>query len=287
MTWAIYEVIWRLRTPMHIGRGKVGNLQRTRPYITGRVIWGALTNRLTRNTYAGRSEADDARTFQQMGERIHQAIAYTYFYPALQTTEGLSVEWPWNNPDKFSLRFLRSYASTALDYPQGSAAEGTLHEIEFLSPQTLENPTRPVFLLGYVFVREDAPAGWRMALRHLQFGGERGYGWGAVNPGVQVRPVGDDGVLFGISGLNVQVTEERPRLALFERAKLLAHTRPVGLQAQGDLEPLVGRESPFSRDGYRHTGEHVVFNDVCFVPGSTIVKPATVAIERYGIWEAV
>ena len=38
MTWEAYAVVWRLKSPLHAGRGKVGNLQLTRPYVTGRML---------------------------------------------------------------------------------------------------------------------------------------------------------------------------------------------------------------------------------------------------------
>ena len=64
MTWRAFEVVLRLRSPMHIGCGKVGNLQRTRPYVTGRVLWGALTMRLTRDAAQGRGPATDSREYR-------------------------------------------------------------------------------------------------------------------------------------------------------------------------------------------------------------------------------
>ena len=53
MTWTAYRVVFKLRSPMHIGCGKVGNVQRTRPYVIGRNFWGALTMRLTRDATQG------------------------------------------------------------------------------------------------------------------------------------------------------------------------------------------------------------------------------------------
>lgn len=50
--WQWYQLILRLLTPTHISWNKIGNVQRTRPYITGRALWGALTARLTRDQHA-------------------------------------------------------------------------------------------------------------------------------------------------------------------------------------------------------------------------------------------
>jgi hypothetical protein len=45
----MYHLVLRLRSPLHIGWNKTGNVQRTRSYVTGRNLWGALTMRLTRD----------------------------------------------------------------------------------------------------------------------------------------------------------------------------------------------------------------------------------------------
>ena len=53
MTWTVYRVTWRLLAPMHIGWRKLGNMQQTRPYVTGRNLWGAFTARLRTCGWAG------------------------------------------------------------------------------------------------------------------------------------------------------------------------------------------------------------------------------------------
>jgi hypothetical protein len=49
MDWRCFRVIFQLSSSMHIGYGRAGNLHQTRPYVTGRTLWGALTMRLTRD----------------------------------------------------------------------------------------------------------------------------------------------------------------------------------------------------------------------------------------------
>lgn len=155
MSWRIYQVILQLCSPLHIGCGKIGNLQRTRPYITGRVIWGALTMRLTRDMAKSGAAADDSRIYQEVGEQVHRNLAFTYFYPALLSGNTYQVNWPWEQENSFRYRFLGSYAGTALSYPQKSAVRGMLREAEFISPRTLDKG-EPVFLLGYIFEKKDA-----------------------------------------------------------------------------------------------------------------------------------
>ncbi|MCX7597189.1 MAG: hypothetical protein N2235_26265, partial [Fischerella sp.] len=149
MTWTPYRIVFKLKSPMHIGCGKVGNVQRTRPYVTGRVFWGALTMRLTREHH---QPATDSRLYQAIGEQVHQQLAYTYFYPATKANGDYKIHLPWENEHLFRRQFLSSYASTALNYPQQSADEGLLHEVEFISPRTLDSGEQ-VYLVGYVFAK--------------------------------------------------------------------------------------------------------------------------------------
>jgi hypothetical protein len=64
---------------------------------------------------------------------------------------------------------------------------------------------------------------------------------------------------------------------------LLAHTRATNLFARGQTEPFVGREEPRQRQG--HAGQHVKYEDICFVPGSQLTRAAKLAIGPNGIWE--
>lgn len=275
MAWQCYKLVFRLRTPTHIGWSKVGNVQRTRPYITGRVIWGALTMRLTRDTIA----APGADDYQRIGEEVHQSLACTYWYPATAKNGGYALAWPWENPARFRFRFLSSYNSTALSYPQQSAATGMLHEVEFLAPYTIDTG-EPVFFVGYVFASERCTLPWQAACQRLQVGGERGYGWGDLVLTTDCQPVYDKTRLF--EQIRFDGGHERPILQIEPGQSLLAHTLANDTIANGELEPLIGRE------WHHHPGQKVVHSGICFVPGSKVAQnlaaPAHVAVGRFGIW---
>lgn len=279
MAWQCYEVIFRLRSPAHIGWGKVGNVQRTRSYITGRVVWGALTMRLTRDTAGVSGATPDAESYRRMGEAVHQSLAYTYFYPATRSNGQYQIAWPWEHPSHFRYRFLRSYGSTALSYPQQAAATGLLHEVEFLAPYTIDTG-EPVFLVGYVFVSDSCALPWQAAYQRLQVGGERGYGWGDLAL-MCCQPVDADTRLFGRIGFDGR--NERPVLQIEAGQALLAHTCAKDTRARGEIEPLVGRE------WHQHPGQQVAHAGTCFVPGSTVEPdldaPARFAVERFGVWK--
>jgi len=281
MSWRTYRVIFRLRSPLHSGWGKVGNLQRTRAYITGRTLWGALTMRLTRDAAQGCDTGIDSCEYRRMGEQVHKNLAFTYFFPALKSGDEFPVIWPWEDEPAFRSRFISSYQATALSYPQQSASEGMLHEVEFIVPYTLDTGD-PVYLVGYVFERKGGRLEWQSAFKRLQLGGERGYGWG------DVRLFGicesRDGELFNGAAIFNGVAAV-PMIRVSAGQRLLAHALARGLPANGDVEPLVGREWRADNPGKRFVGQHVAFNGVCFLPGSVVKEDLDFAVNEFGLWK--
>lgn len=287
MAWKAYQVVLRLRSPMHIGQMKLGNIQRTRPYVTGRVLWGALTLRLARDAQPPGNPATAPHLYRGMGQRVHQQLAFTYLFPTT-CQDGVVDLWPWD--EGFGPRFLSSYASTALTYPQQSAAEGTLHEVECIVPNTLDDGS-PVYLAGYLFAQDNAPD-WQRALNRLQLGGERGYGWGQVTL-EKLEEWDMKQPLFG--WYTVVPGAWPPVLKAEEGARLVAHALATDSSDDGQVhravegisgpvEPLVGRET----DSADRFGTQVSQARITYAPGSQVTtREFTCSIGLYGIWEAV
>jgi len=283
MPWKTFRVVLRLRSPLHVGQGKVGNVQRTRPYVTGRVLWGALTERLTRDQVYGQGPATDSSQYAAVGQAVHDRLAFTYFFPTIHQ-DGRVELWPWD--DGFRSRYLSTYVSTSLTYPQQSAAEGTLHEVECIAPHTLDTGA-PVYLAGYVFAQDNAPD-WKPALKRLQLGGERGYGWG------RLEPVGDPDpwnkrLLFG-EQYEVKQDDWPPLLVAKVKARLLAHALAADFDGhkavadvEGEIEPLVGRET-HPKDG--RFGVWISQARLCYAPGAAIQTETRFTIGPYGVWQA-
>lgn len=283
MNWTLYRLVFRLRSPLHVGWGKIGNVQRTRPYLTGRSFWGGLTMRLTRLRHGRNGPVNESAAYQAVGDELNRTLAWTYFYPALRQDGATRVHWPWTEAGDFAPRFLSSYGSTALVYPNQAAAEATLHEVEFISPHTLEQATQPVYLAGYVFAHSDAADDWRAACRLLQFGGERSYGWGdvavaALEP-LSSAELFDDAATFDGRG-------PRPRLSVPANGRLLAHTHPAGAQLAGNVEPLVGREWRSGNASNRHSGAHVEYSGIFLSPGGTALTATSFVVDPFGLWRA-
>ncbi|HEB77761.1 MAG TPA: hypothetical protein ENI90_04450, partial [Methylothermaceae bacterium] len=178
MIWTHHRLTFRLLSPLHVGHRKVGNLMETRRYVPGRVLWAALTARLTRDDHDG-NRGDE---YQRIGGLVRKHFRFGYLWPSL---DGQTPYFPWKHPD-FDYLFLGSYASTALDYRRSAALAGQLHETEFIAPRTRTDG--PVFLLGNLWVKDSLPgdlARWQVALERVQLGGERGYGWGRVRLAIE------------------------------------------------------------------------------------------------------
>lgn len=263
MTWKMYSVTFRLLSPLHVGWFKQGNLQRTRPYLSGKTLWGALTARLAR--------MEDG-SYEKTGNQVNEWLAFSYFYPSTQERNI----WPWGEQaDEFTWHYLGSYASTALNYDQNSAEEGSLHETECINPYTRQG--EPVYLVGYIFEKEGCSIKWQEALKRLQLGGERKYGWG------RVRVIGEPQKTsvfwrgWEVSDLN----GERPILVSEEVARLYAHLRYSDStdSVQGTLEPLVGRETQVDSEH----GQHVQFYGLAWAPGSICKAGLRVKIGEFGI----
>lgn len=289
--WHAYRIILRLHTPLHIGWGKVSYLQRTRPYVTGRVLRGALVNRVGRNgNIRGKNPLDP---FRCVSKTFAQYLTFTYFYPALKDNGGWKAHFFWEDEAAFRRRFLSSYGGTALEYPQQSAAEGLLREIEFISPYTLDTG-EPVYLMGYIFVDECCEKyDWQGALKRIQLGGERGYGWGEAQAEVIERLEPGNGRLnlFG-QEVGFDGSEKPPRLKLAKNARVWAHVWVTGAgSVSGAVEPLVGREwradnrDQNQKPHRQHIGQHLSSNGVCYLPGSLVKEAADFLIGKGGIWQ--
>lgn len=271
MTWTAYKIAFRLLSPMHIGWRKLGNLQQTRSYVTGRNLWGAITARLTRE--------QGSNEYKAISNLVDRELTFTYFYPSVSPDPEKVSLWPWDT-DEFSWAFLGSYASTALENSR-NAEEGSLHETEFIAPyarNTIQNSEPlPVYLVGYIFARDDSKLAWREALSKLQIGGERSYGWGRVSlEGIKPEATKcfDD---YHYDG-----TGNHPLIVVPSSKKLLAHTN-ADVKSHGSIEPFIGRET---RDSGRF-GKHLAEPNICWAPGSTIFEEKTFQIMPRGLWREV
>ena len=266
MTWQRYDLIFRLQSPLHSGWRKVSNLQQTRGYVTGKMLWAGLTARLTREAGLGA----DGQAYVRTGNAVTECFRFSYLYPALHNGSGYKTHYPWQ--DDFDYLFLDSYASTALHYPSQSAAEGLLHETEYIAPRTRTD--QPVYLTGTVYAQTSPPPPppldrWLEVLDKLQFGGERGYGWG------RVQLVGCD--------KKETIESERIRVEIAANDCITAHLKAEKVTGVvGPIEPLIGweRNNQENRKANWQLSKEAV---ICYAPGATVTTASVFLIGESGV----
>ncbi|MEA1908330.1 MAG: hypothetical protein U9N43_04790 [Euryarchaeota archaeon] len=179
MTWEHHRIIFRLKSPLHVGYRKVGNLMQTRHYVHGKILWAALTARLTRD----HGDGSDGRAYVKIGAAVKKHFRFGYLWPAIQCGDKVkncddvknwddvktlfSSNWKGadlkcleklfphpkvleNDEPTFDYRFLDSYASTASHPHSRGALEGSLHDTEFIAPRTRDG--QQVYLAGSLWV---------------------------------------------------------------------------------------------------------------------------------------
>ena len=289
MTWHLFRVTYELRSPLHIGYHKVGNMQRTRYYIPARNLWAAVTERLTRSDFsvAGAPKGD----YQQIGKWLQTYCAFSYFF----VQEGDKLLYPRYDDDglrygelkahKFEWRYLAAHVTTALDAATTSAESGSLHEVELIAAYDRDgNRTK---LGGWVFLRDagmnvlGAESKWRDWLGELQVGGERRYGFG------RLQMVGKLESVKSLNGYATDLSGERPCVRLQSGDAFLAHTLTPEVNARGQIEPLVGRETR-DKDGSQKDstcfGQYLTCARVCWVPGSVVDRKECLTLDVTGVW---
>ncbi|WP_367343803.1 RAMP superfamily CRISPR-associated protein [Methanomethylovorans sp.] len=250
--WTLYQVSLRVLSPIHIGWKKTSNLQQTRFYVPAKTIWGALTARITRDK--------NSSDYKGTGNKINENLRFSYFYPYDSNSSLNECEFPWENPDNFTWKYIGSYQSAALE--NKTAMEGMLHETECILPKTRDG--NQVYLLGCIIEKNECNIDWKTALPKIQIGGERGYGWGRVN--MDNKPA----KCKQFFGYDFDPSQEEPVIKIPKGEFILAHTlasEAYQQQIGGNIEPFVGRITENGRFGGYFSEARI-----CWIPGSKLVN---------------
>lgn len=293
MAWTLHRVTWRLESPLHSGFAKLGNIQRTRPYVTGRMLWGAVTARLTRDL--GRNDYD------VVGDKVNECLRFSYGYLCLTedgsqpllpefTAKGLRFNVGGESLTEREVQrlCLTSYASTALDYANNAAVDGSLHEVEFISPRALcaEDRLRikagqPLYLTARIAEAEEvsnnaAVKDWKSLLQRLEIGGERTYGFGRLRL-ENCLPAGNDwfgGEFYSVNG--------SPRVKVSSGTPTSAHVTADCKVRHGRVEPLVGRRTTPNAE----FGKEIEYSGVYCVPGAVLEEDVnSFLVGAHGLWQ--
>lgn len=299
MSWKCYGLIYRVLSPVCIGSQRLGMIQRTYYYISGRVMWGAITATLTRTLY--KENSPTAKDYHEVGELLKNSILPTYFFPTLNSNGSspltpkfteTGIHYGGLTPADFEKQFIGSFGQTAIKAQTLTAEDGSLHETEFISPKTGDKHNRQVYFVGHIFVKEGVKHNYKSinwdsgdvklgkVLSEIFVGGERTYGFGKLVLEKQILGIAND--LFGYKLL---LGDVRPKVAVTEDMPISAHAEVEGITiSRGDIEPVVGREWCEERGG---PGRRISNAKVCYIPGSVVEKTVIFEVGEYGIWKPV
>jgi len=268
----------------------------TRYYVPGKLLWGALTAKLT--------PMFNIRDYQKVGVFFKDAIRFGYLYLHIEnklylpnyTEKGLMIGQLSKN--EFEKKVISSLKSTAIDSKSSTAEEETLHEVEFINPYSIDNG-KPVFLKGYLWIREISENGLSMIRKNgelfieynglevnfrdelanrIQVGGERKYGFGLIESKEfkQVKYEGLDatfGEWFEKDGaVYIKLTSNK---------QIWSHTScSNNIAIRGNIEPLVGRNWDIKKGSGRKLDSRGLF----WAPGSILDEDKTFKILEFGLW---
>lgn len=291
MTWRRLPLCFELLSPLHIGylpnqSGTV--VARTRCYVPGKNLWGAVTASMTPRLHAHPT----AGHYREVGESIREQIVFSYFYLsdgaqlfAPDYTER-GLRWDDLTDRAFRARFIASRVSTAIG-EAGGAQDAKLHEIEFVRHRvgTPGASSQKVLLAGVAWVHEDARIDGQVlhledTLRQvdLVLGGERNYGFGRLrwvpNSNALNRDASDRWPLD--PAVPTPVDDGRP----------LAGHAPYRQDRmfRGEIEIVAGRE--YRRNGagavFQRPGTEITNAGYYFAPGTRLGGGETMA--RFDPW---
>jgi len=287
MTWTALRWVWRLEAPLFIGMPPAGALNRCRPYVPARVLWGAVTAEISRSR-----NSESFPDYGKLGWEIALNCRFTYLYPTEKSGDEFLVWMPkyekakgvhWCRQDgkeslsdrDFRRRLLDSRPGTAIAPETDSASEGTLRETECINPwwrasYGCQGEPIPMLLLGYVFLRNN---GFRRQLDNIDtlfVGGDTRYGLGKICR-VDWRDLSGDSSVFGKP---VHLDKKNPEIQsdiVWGYALEDGQTPIQGMQGMKELLGGWEQGSPWK-------------GALTWVPGSSLERSETWSIDNYGYW---
>lgn len=154
--WKIYKLTYRAHSPVLLGDHPLGFIQRTRWFIPGWTMWGAITARLTRQFWQKASPTE----YQQMGSFVENNILTSYAGILIDNEIALphfkNGEWMMgaHTFQQFEARFLASGGHSAIQPGSLTAETGSLHEKEVLAAYDKKNG-KPVLWGVYLYVHDE------------------------------------------------------------------------------------------------------------------------------------
>ncbi|MHA1252229.1 MAG: RAMP superfamily CRISPR-associated protein [Candidatus Helarchaeota archaeon] len=298
MGWNLYSIKFKLKSPLYIGFHKVMHFFRTRLYVPAKPFWGALTAKLTRRL--------NLTDYGKVGEFLKKTIRFSYFYLSDEnnvfipryTIKGMKFGDLMQMD--FEKRYISSIASAAIESYSHTAEEGMLHEVEFISPNVI-NDGKSVFLKGLLWILEFSDNRFSIFINDddiiieynnnhvkfselintLQIGGERKYGFGFLKiEGKPKKESYNDLTKLGFFG---KWKENGNEILLLVKKDdpIWSHVKySSDLMIKGCIEPIVGRD--WNNKG---AGKKLSVYGLYWAPGSILMSEETFKITpNFGLW---
>jgi hypothetical protein len=283
MTWTALRWVWRLEAPLFVGMPPAGMLNRCRPYVPARVLWGAVTAEISRSR-----NSESFPNYGKFGWEIALNCRFTYLFPAekrgdeflawtpkFKKTKG--IRWYCHSNEEslsdrdFRRRLLDSRSGTAIAPGSDSASEGTLRETECINPwwrdYNCQGETKAMLILGYVFLKNN---GFRRQLDNIDtlfVGGDTRYGLGKICRVEWHEASGD----LPVFGERVHLDGEHPEI---QSKIVLGHALEGGQSKMQGVKELLG--------GWDQGG--LWRGALTWAPGSVFESTATWSVDNYGYW---
>ena len=154
-----FNVIYELVSPVRIGHRKVGNLQTTRYYIPGNVLWASAVRRLVGRF--GMGSVDGRNAYDYWGDTLKDYIRFSYLFlldeHGKQLIPEIGNNWKESTERRSTIesRYIFSTAGTPLNPETLTVEEGMLHELEWIS--NIDRVTGcPTTLAGHIDILQDS-----------------------------------------------------------------------------------------------------------------------------------
>ncbi|MBU1669036.1 hypothetical protein KKC13_11510 [bacterium] len=158
MSW--YKVTFKQLQPIHLGHRKHRVINETRIFITGQMMWGALTN-----AYFHQTGDYEATLFENLS-CFYPKIRWIEFKPQYKNGEFCLNNVP---EAKFRQKYVTTLLSTAINPNTLNAKDESLHELDVILPNNL-------YWVGYVNCNKEI----LKELKEIFIGGDSRYGFGLM-----------------------------------------------------------------------------------------------------------